>query len=136
DDKDLLSQIDAWQTDRNYPLEWTRLVALVLQSAQFKMAHGNVEGATELVLVHKQLHGVLDGRAAKGPLGAALLPIGHFAVQEAAGAYREPKLKKTGLAQDLEAALAEWGEVPPPVYGLPAHAKKTEVARVFGRPVE
>src|SRR5262249_18783164 len=74
DDKDLLSQIDAWRTDRDYPLEWTRLVSLALQAAQLKMANGNVEGATELVLLHRQLREVLDSRSAKGPLGAALLP--------------------------------------------------------------
>jgi hypothetical protein len=136
DDKNLLSQIDAWRTDRDYPLEWTRLVSLVLQSAQFKMAHGNVEGATELVLLHRQVREVLDPRAARGPLGAALLPAGRHAVQLAAAACRQPKVNKKGLALDLEAAFAEWGDVPAPVFGLPTHARKAEIVRVFGRPAD
>ncbi len=136
DDKDLLAQIDAWRTDRDYPLEWTRLVSLALQAAQFKMAHGSVEGATELVLLHRQLREVLDPRAAKGPLGAALLPVGRHAVALAAAAWRDPKVNKKALAQDLEGALAQWGEWPAPVFGLPAQARKTEIVRVFGRPAE
>jgi hypothetical protein len=136
DDKDLLSQIDAWRTDQEYPQEWTRLVSLVLQAAQFKMAHGNVEGATELVLLHRQLHDLLDARAARGPLGAALLPVGRQAVQLAAAACRHPKVNKKGLAMDLEAAFAEWGDLPAPVFGLPPHARKAEIVRVFGRAAE
>jgi hypothetical protein len=136
DDKDLLSQIDAWRTDRNYPLEWTRLVGLALQAAEFKMAHGNVEGATELVLLHRQLREVLDPRAAKGPLGAALLLVGRHAVELAAAACRDPTVNKKALADDLAGAFAEWGEWPAPVFGLPAHARKAEVVRLFGQPAE
>jgi hypothetical protein len=135
-DKDLLSQIDAWRTDQEYPLEWTRLVSLVLQAAQFKMAQGNVEGATELVLLHRQLHDLLDARAARGPLGAALLPAGRHAMQLAVEACRQPRVNKKGLALDLEAALADWGDLPAPVFGLPARARKAEIVRVFGRPAE
>jgi hypothetical protein len=131
-DKDVVSQIDAWTTEKNYPLEWTRLVSLTLQSAQFKMAHGEVEGATELVQIHRQLREVLDARAARGPLGAALLPVGRRALQMAAAAWRE-KTNKPALAGDIEAALKEWGEVPPPVCGLAIHARKAEVAALFGK---
>jgi hypothetical protein len=135
-DADLRSQIDAWRGDRNYPLEWTRLVSLVLQSAQFKMARGAPEGATELVLLHRQLREVLDGRAAKGPLGAALLPVGRQALALAARAWREPKQNKKALAEDVEAALAAWGELPAPVFGLRPHAGRADLASLFGRPAE
>jgi hypothetical protein len=130
--KDLVSQIDAWKAEKNYPLEWARLVSLTLQQAQFKMAHGDIEGATELVLLHKQLRELLDARAAGGPLGAALLPVGRRALQQAVAAWREPKVNKTALARDVEVALAEWGEPPAPVSGLAVHAKKAEVVSVFG----
>jgi hypothetical protein len=136
DDKVLLSEIDAWRTERNYPLEWTRLVALTLQSAQFKIAHGQIEGATELVLLHKQLREILDAKAATGPLGADLLPLGRQALQQAGQAWREAKEKRLALAADIDAALAEWGEVPAPVAGLSAHAPKEEIARVLDRQPE
>jgi hypothetical protein len=132
-DRDIVSQIDAWKTEKNYPLEWTRLVSLTLQAAQFKMAHGDPEGATELVLLHRQLREVLDGRAARGPLGAALLPLGRRPLQLAAAAWREPKINKTTLAAGIEAALAEWGELPAPVCGVPVHARKAEVVALFGQ---
>jgi hypothetical protein len=135
-DTALLSEIDAWRTDRNYPAEWTRLVGLTLQSAQFKLAHGQVEGATELVLLHRQLHEVLDARAVKGPLGAALLGLGRTALQKAAAAWRDAKVKQPNLVEDVEAAVAAWGEVPALVPGLASHARKDEVARVFGGPAQ
>jgi hypothetical protein len=135
-DKALLGQIDAFRTSRNYPLEWTRLVALTLQSALFKLAHGQAEGATELVLLHQQLRGLIDDKAAKGPLGAGLLPLGRTTLQQAVAAWREGKAKQLALAQDVETALKEWGEVPLGTFGLPSQAGKDEVARVFGQPVE
>src|SRR5579875_3674537 len=54
-DKDLLAKIDASRCERNYPIEWTRLASLVLQSAELKLANGEPEGAAELVLLHRQL---------------------------------------------------------------------------------
>jgi hypothetical protein len=131
-DKAFVSEIDAWRGERNYPVEWTRLVALTLQSAQFKVAHGQIEGATELVLLHKQLRELLDAKAAKGPLGAALLPLGREALKLAVPAWREPKENKPLLAQDVEAALAEWGDIAAPVFGLTSHARKDEITQLLG----
>jgi hypothetical protein len=74
-------KIETCRTERNYPVEWTQLVALTLSSAQLKVAAGEVSGATELVLLHKQLQALLDPKAAKGPLGALLLPIGRRALR-------------------------------------------------------
>jgi hypothetical protein len=135
-DTTLLSEIDAWRTERNYPAEWTRLVGLTLQSSQLKLSHGQVEGATELVLLHQQLREVLDARAAGGPLGAALLPLGRNALQQAAAAWRDGKVKLPRLVEGVDAALAAWGEAPASVPGLANHAKKDEVTRAFGRPAE
>lgn len=136
EDKDLLAQIDAWRAQKNYPLEWTRLVALTLQAAQFKLAHGNIEGATEIVALHKQLRQLLDERSAKGPLGAALLPLGRRALQLAAEAWKQPKVNKLALAADVEKALADWGDVPAPAPGLGQHARRPDMARLYGRPAE
>ena len=70
-DADLLKRIDACRGEKDYPLEWSRLVGLLLTSSQLKLASGDVEAATRLVLVHQQLLATLDvreGRAARlGP---------------------------------------------------------------------
>jgi hypothetical protein len=133
-DKDLRDRIEAQRTEKDYPLEWTRAVALALQAGQFKMAHGDPEGATELIQLHKQLREVLDAKAAKGPLGAALLGTGRQALTLAAPAWKAPKVNKSGLAGDVEAALKDWGDVPDPVAGLAAGAGRAEVSALFGQP--
>jgi hypothetical protein len=134
-DGELRARIESSRTEKNYPAEWTQLMGLVLQSAQLKLANGEPEGASEVVLIHKELQQVLDPRAARGPLGAALLSSGRRALTLAASAWREPKLNKTALAQDIETALAAWGDVPAPTPSLRPGAHPAEVARVFGRPV-
>ena len=107
----LAEQVHTLATDKNYPAEWTRLVALALYSAQFELAGGDVDAATKVALLHKQLTEILDARAAKGPLGAALLPLGRRALTQAAAAWRSPTHQKPALAADLDAVLAAWGEV-------------------------
>jgi hypothetical protein len=135
DNADLQRELAAWRCERNYPLEWTRLVALALQAAQFKMAHGDPEGATEVVALHKQVREVLDPKAARGPLGAALLPLGRHALELAVAAWRDPKVNKPALAGDVEAALKEWGDMPDPVAGLAPDAARADVAALFGQQV-
>ncbi len=130
-DKDFLAQIDACRTEQNYPVEWTRLVGLVLHNAHLKLANGETDGAAELVALHRQLRSVLDAKAATGPLGALLLPRGQKALGLAAVAWREPRRNKVGLAGDIDAALADWGTVPDPVPGLKAGASQDEVVRFF-----
>jgi hypothetical protein len=130
-DRALLSKIDTFQTAKNYPVEWTRLVGLVLSSAQFKLANGEKDGAAELVVLHRQLRALLDDKAAQGPLGAVLFSQGRRALQEAEAAWRTPAWQKTSLAEDLKAALAAWGEVPFPPTVLPPGASEAEVARVL-----
>ncbi len=127
-----LARIDALKPSRNYPVEWSRLVGLTLLSAQLKLASGDAAGAGELAGIHKQLQIVLDKKVAAGPLGAALLPVGRRALAGAASAYREPKRNKTGLADDVEAALKEWGTTPAPVPALAIGAPSAKVATLFG----
>jgi hypothetical protein len=131
-DKDLLTKIETCRGERNYPIEWTRLVALVLQNAELKLANGEADGAAALVLLHRELRSLLDAKTAAGGLGAALLPRGRQALTLAAAAWREPRLNKTALAGDLDAALAEWGTSPDPLPGLKAGAGKSEVVALLG----
>ena len=133
-DKDLLVRIDGRRTDRKYPLEWTQLTALAFQSAEWKLATGEPQGAADLVQMHKQLRALLDDKAAAGPLGAALLPLGRRALAEAAAAWKKSKIDKQDLAEDVEAALKDWGESPPPAPALAPGASEFEAVRLFGRP--
>jgi hypothetical protein len=139
----LLGSVDAAGLDRiarlgyekEYPIEWTRLVGLVLTSAHLKLATGDVDGATNLVHVHKRLREVLDPKAAAGPLGSALLPWGRRALHEAGEAYRGPKRKKKDLADDIDKALAAWGDVPASVPALVPGASRAGVSAVLGSDV-
>ena len=133
-DKDLLNRIDFRRTDRNYPLEWTQLVGLAFQSAELKLATGEPQAATDLIGMHQELRSLLDEKAAAGPLGAALLPLGRRALADAAAAWRKPDVNKPSLADDADAALKQWGDSPPPALALAPGASEFEAARIFQRP--
>lgn len=135
-DKELLAKIDACRGERDYPIEWTQLVALVLQNAELKLANGDPDGASELVLLHRELRSLLDPKTASGALGAALLPRGREALTLAAAAWREPRWNKTALSADIDAALADWGAAPDPVPGLPVGAERSAVVSLMGSDVE
>jgi hypothetical protein len=129
---DLKARLALADGGTNYPVEWSRLVGLVLHSAELKLAEGKPEGATELVLLHKQIREVLDKTTAAGPLGAALLPAGRRALTLAAAAWRDPKRNRVALANDIEAALKDWGPVPEPAPALKPGAAAADVAGLLG----
>ncbi len=130
-DKALLTAIDAYRCERDYPVEWTRLTALVLQNAELRLASGEADGETDLVLLHQQLRTLLDAKSAAGALGASLLARGREALTQAAVAWRDPRRNKTALADDLDTALASWGTVPDVVPALGIGAKKSEIASLM-----
>jgi len=72
----VLKQIDEWACTKNYPAEWTRIVALLIHTAEYRLAMGEDAGRTELASLHRQLREILDPQVAKGPLGVALLEQG------------------------------------------------------------
>jgi hypothetical protein len=127
-DRGLVARIEASRGERNYPLEWTRLVALLLHDAEWQLATGDPEGAAHLQGLHRQLRELLDAKAARSPLGAALLSRGRRALTLAASAWRQRG--KEALANDATRALQEWGEVP---HLEPAVAPGTEQAEVCRR---
>src|SRR5262249_42967684 len=125
----LKARIDTLQYEKNYPVEWTQLVGLVLHWSELSLASGKSEGATGLVVLHRQLREVLDEKAAAGPLGSALLSFGRKALADAAGAWGGPQGKQPALAEDIEAALKDWGTVPVAEPPLLPGAPKAEVLR-------
>jgi hypothetical protein len=128
-DADTLRRIEKCRYERNYPVEWTRLVGLMLHGAQLRLATGDLEGATELLVWHRELKTLLGPKAGLGPLGAALLPRGHKALQQAVAAWR--LAKQEALVEQANAALAEWGEMAPPPVAVPLGSPRPEVARIF-----
>ena len=120
----------------NYPLEWPQLTALAFQSAEWKLATGDPQGATDLIQMHQQLRALLDDKAAAGPLGAALLSRGRHALAEATVAWMKSSVNKPGFAEDAAAALKSWGEAPPPALALPPGAGQAEGVRLFQRPAD
>ncbi len=129
-----LDQLEQLRCERNYPVEWTRLVALHFFDAELKLSHGEVDGAAEIVLMHRQLDKLLDDKAKAGPLGAALLPIGRRALTLAVPAFREPAFKLPLLAADIDTALKDWKDGPRPQPALVGGADKKEIARFFRKP--
>lgn len=125
-------RLDALAAERNYPVEWTRLVALQLHAAQRSLACGEVEGGGELVALHRQLVKLLDPKAANGPLGAELLARGQYTLSQAAHVWREHK--NNGLARQADKVLADWGKVPALALAVTPGEKRTETARVLGGP--
>src|SRR5262249_38239600 len=124
-----LRQTLAEASERSYPAEWTRLVALLLHAAEMRLAVGEPEGATELVLWHRQLCSILDPRAAKGPVGAAWLPGGYAALIQPAAAWRTEK--ETEIADQIDVALKEWGPRPAPPVHHGLGDSRAEVSRIL-----
>lgn len=131
----LRATLDSFKAERNYPVEWTRLAGLTLLSAQLKLAVGEIDGATQLVLVHRQLAKILDAKTRDGALGVALLTPGKRALARAALAWRDAKRAKPTLADDVDQAVREWTKVPAPTTVVPFAATSVEVSALFGSPV-
>jgi hypothetical protein len=124
-----LEQIEKYRYEREYPVEWTRLVALLLHAAQLRLATGDVDGGTELLVLHRQLREVLDAKAAQGPLGADLLARGWKTFTAAAAAWRAEK--KLELAGQAYSVVAAWGTPPPLTLPLPFGMPRTELAGIL-----
>jgi hypothetical protein len=128
-----LRQVNALAGKTNYPVEWTRLVGLLLHNAQFHLVSEEQYRAVRLISLHQQVAQVLDKQAAAGPLGAALLPRGHFVLKTLAAEWRGRDLPE--LAGPAEAGLKSWGKFPAPRLPFrPGKSSRAEVARLLGVP--
>jgi hypothetical protein len=131
-DADALARIDHCRGERNYPLEWTRLVGVMLHSVQLRLASGDSEAGAELATLHGKVREALDARSAAGPLGAALLSRGRKTLALAAAAWRAGGQAERAAA--AEAALGAWGDVPAPAAAVRPGAEPAELARALGGP--
>jgi hypothetical protein len=122
-------QIEGYRCDKNYPVEWTRLVAIMLHSAESQLAADDADAGSELISLHKQLLTVLDEKAQKGALGAALLPRGRDVLSQAGSAWKAAKLK--ALAEQATRYIREWGEAKGPIFGIPFGATVAQVQRLL-----
>ena len=132
DDTENQERLLALRGKQNYPLEWTRLLALRQQNAVLRLAGGDADAATELVVMHRQLRELLDPKVIQGPLGSALLSGGRNALEQAATSWRTAG--RVALADDVTAALKDWGEVPTPTLAVQLGTPRNEVIRLLRSP--
>ena len=109
-DAEAIKRLESLRLERNYPVEWVRLVGLMLHRAQYNLLTGNVDEAKQLLGLHQQLDKLLTGKARSSPLGVDLLARGRAVLQLAADAWRRDKQEH--LANQAEAYVRAWGEVP------------------------
>jgi hypothetical protein len=132
DDTETKERLLALRGKQNYPLEWTRLVAIRQQNAVLRLAGGDAEAATELVVIHRQLRELLDPKVMNAPLGSALLGGGRNALEQAAVAWKIAG--RVALAEDVTEALNHWGDVPAPALAVPFGAARNDVSRLLRSP--
>jgi hypothetical protein len=118
------AQVKQHKLDRNYPLEWTRLVSLHLQRVQFSLAAENPDAGQQLVSLHRQLRDLLSEKAQKSSLGQALLPRGLHLLQQAAEAWKATK--REAMARQAETWLAKFNA---PAWSWPLPTERDAVAR-------
>lgn len=127
-DDDTLKLIRETAGEKNYPFEWTRLVALLLHGNQIALATDNKDGAKNLIHLQKQLRTVLDEKAQSGPLGAALLSRGVGTLKQAAAAWKA--IRRDDLETQTNAAVASLGTLP--AYTLSIPRQFDGLSNVFG----
>jgi hypothetical protein len=131
-DAELRTHLESFRGSRNYPVEWSRLVGLMLHSAEIRLATGDADATRELLALHRQLRKVLDAKTAEGPLGAALLGRGQEALTLAVPALRASGDK--ALAEKVSKVLADWGPVPSGLSSVHLGGKKPRIASILGAP--
>lgn len=113
-DADIQAEIARYALPRNYPVEWTRLVALILDKAHLNLASGDVDAAKRIASIHSQLKQILGKEAADSQLGSILLPRGRTVLFLAVEAWR--KANEGELVKLAEPVLVGWGQVAGPTW--------------------
>lgn len=118
----LKGKLEKYSLGRNYPIEWTRYVALEFQNMINRAAEGSPEALRNVVKLHTQVQDILkDDKAKQSMLGQTLLPLGRRAVLACAEStrVRNDALPKrdaslSALVADAETAANGWGTMMPP----------------------
>jgi len=129
---EVAKQIKTLAYERNYPVEWTRLVGLMLHSAQLRLATDDKDGAKELVALHCQLRKLLGPKATQGALGANLLARGRRMLGLAAEAWKVDR--RNELADQVRAQLDAWGDGPAAAVAVTPGKPRAEVLRLLRSP--
>jgi len=122
-------QLKGMELERNYPVEWTRLVGLLLRHAQYHVLTGNVDEVKRLIGIHQQLNKLLGPKARSSPLGVELLARGRAILRQAAGAWRANK--QDDLAAQAETIAAAWGDIAPLALPWQPSLPRTRAEQVF-----
>ncbi|HEX3316165.1 MAG TPA: hypothetical protein VHR72_14805, partial [Gemmataceae bacterium] len=109
-DEAIAAKIAANRTKINFPVEWTRLVALSEFAAQIDLASDNFEGAKRLLAIQRKLRGLFNEETRNGPLGVALLNRGLSTLKQAAAAWQATG--RIDLGQQTAMLVSELGETP------------------------
>ena len=109
-DEALAGKIALNRTKINFPVEWTRLVALTEQAAQIDLASDNFEGAKKLIAIQRKLRGLFNEETRNSPLGVALLNRGLSTLKQAAAAWQATG--RIDLGQQTTNLVSEFGETP------------------------
>ncbi len=125
-DKDTAELIKSLKSKRNYPVEWSRLVALLLYEAELRLADGNPEAAWEILGIHQQLEklGMPDA------LRTALMFRGRALLQQAAKAWSETGKKER--AEKIDSTVNDWAALTPTPSCKPG-CTEAEAVGLFGK---
>jgi hypothetical protein len=128
-DVDATRELDGFQLERNYPVEWTRLIGLLLRRSMYHLLMGHVDEAKQLIGLHQQLEKLLGPKARSSPLGVELLSRGQSILYQAAGAWRASR--QESLANQAEAFAAGWGETPRLTLAYQSPLPRARAERLF-----
>src|SRR5262249_37626771 len=98
--------------------------------AQLRLIQGTRESAVELITAHRQLAQLFGEKDRTSPLGAALLPLGRRALQDAPrarGAANQP-----GRARPGPGARPGWGDSPEPSPAVQVGIARAVLAHLWG----
>lgn len=115
--------------EKHYPLEWTRLVALLMHKNQVAIATDQVDGAKNLIALHKQVRALLDEKAKQSPLGVALLTRGFGTLKQAAAAWKAGR--RDDLDLQVQSFLASAGT--PTAYSIRLPSNFEDLRQLFGQ---
>lgn len=129
-DKVTLSAINSLKTDRNYPLEWTRLVGAYLHTHQYAVGNVNIDFVKILLSLHEQLV-ELDNEQFPAGLRTALLPRGKYMLQRAGESWKNGL--NADIARDINSLLVKWPNTQLPI-NCPPLSNRELVCGLFGAP--